>query len=98
MIALAIAWSLVTNFLLLLFALLFTCPAQWDCFAGMCIHGFGKLNVSKVYKGEETFSYTLLQSSLICTIEKTTIVHCCSVCYAMLYGEKCFFPLLAPVA
>lgn len=33
MITLAIAWSLVINFLLLLSAFLFTCPAEWDCFA-----------------------------------------------------------------
>ncbi len=56
------------------------------------IHGCGKLNVSKLYKGEEAFGYTLLQSSLLCTSEKHTIVHCCSGCYAMLNGKKMFFP------
>jgi hypothetical protein len=60
------------------------------------IHGFGKLNESKLYKGEETFGYTLLQSSLLCTIEKHTIVHCCSGCYAL--WRKTFFPLLSPIA
>jgi hypothetical protein len=43
---------------------------------GNSIHGFGNLNVNKLYKQEETFDYTLLQSSLLCIVEKHIIVHC----------------------
>jgi len=60
------------------------------------IHGFGKLNVSKLYKGEETFDYTLLQSSLCKALLKNTLL-CIVVVGAMLYAENKFFPLLSPI-
>jgi hypothetical protein len=43
---------------------------------GNAIHGFGNLNVDKLHKQEEMFDYALLQSSLVCIVEKHIIVHC----------------------